>query len=600
MARGALVVLSSALGLELLLQLLAAAVWIGGSADADPEEARAEVVCVGDSYTFGMGASGPDAAYPSQLADLLSEQLGRTVEVQNLGKPGSDSSDVLERAGLALAGEPRVLCVLVGVNDRWRHPALIEELDLDGTEGAAARFEWKLRSVELVRILSRGLGSFQGDTAQAMAVENSVVGTGEARDLVGGWQLVPGDLPVILAENGSCRIGDADLAWGYVSGELRVGVPRDPTASRLEPSDAGVRSFRAERRELGWALTDAAGSRSALLPMDDLAAGEARSRLYLRQAEIGISEGRIDEFREVLPPIAFDSRLPAEQRAKALELLVVIAVDDAGSSGAIAERLERLRDLADGHDDVAVERSLVRSLMRAGRYDDAYERVERRAARSGSIEPGLRLAQARAASQSRTREDVIRIVSALLADPTSTVEVRNAARLIQLSVSDSQEDQIDVLVRAAAEDDRSGGDLTTEFQRRRSWLDEARVEAVARRLGVDPGPALERLRDAAAAEGGLDWRAVLTRHLARLHEACVARGVTLVALTYPFEIRELQETLRDFATSSGVRLAEMRSVFPTGEAERQPLFAPDGHCSDAGYALMARRVAVEIAEVIDD
>src|SRR5204862_5082060 len=83
------------------------------------------VLCVGDSFTFGLGASGRDHAYPQTLERILRERTGDpSWQVINAGHPGQDSSAVLRHLDAQLAEHrPAFVCVMVGCNDWWSKPA---------------------------------------------------------------------------------------------------------------------------------------------------------------------------------------------------------------------------------------------------------------------------------------------------------------------------------------------------------------------------------------------------------------------------------------------------------------------------------------------
>ncbi len=96
-----------ALGLLLLLLLLEATLWVVGGAHqplrVDSASLRgaltggadAVVLCVGDSMTYGIGATaGGD--YPAQLEQQLSEQLGLDVAVVNAGMAGANTTMMLQ------------------------------------------------------------------------------------------------------------------------------------------------------------------------------------------------------------------------------------------------------------------------------------------------------------------------------------------------------------------------------------------------------------------------------------------------------------------------------------------------------------------------
>lgn len=71
------------------------------------------IVCLGDSITFGAGAS-PGPAYP----ELLTRQLG--TEVINQGVPGDTAEGGLARVDQALAADPWLVIVELGGNDILR------------------------------------------------------------------------------------------------------------------------------------------------------------------------------------------------------------------------------------------------------------------------------------------------------------------------------------------------------------------------------------------------------------------------------------------------------------------------------------------------
>lgn len=79
------------------------------------------------------------------------------------------------------------------------------------------------------------------------------------------------------------------------------------------------------------------------------------------------------------------------------------------------------------------------------------------------------------------------------------------------------------------------------------------------------------------------------------------RGVQLVILSYPFHQALVEQRQREIARepSRAVQLA-IRERFDVELQSRAPqeLFVADGHCSDAGYAIMAAMVAQAIAPLL--
>jgi len=109
------------------------------------------ILCVGDSFTFGDGASTPETSYPMALKRELQERLGSPVEVLNTGWPGNDSRDVLAFLDEHLRTfRPHVVVVLVGANDVWNRPELLTD---PSTTRNSHGFNLRWRTARLVRLL---------------------------------------------------------------------------------------------------------------------------------------------------------------------------------------------------------------------------------------------------------------------------------------------------------------------------------------------------------------------------------------------------------------------------------------------------------------
>lgn len=140
----------SAVTLEAALQATAVALWLRhGRADlAALGSGSSTILCVGDSYTFGLGATTPAHAYPSVLETLL-HQSDTSLTVVNGGWPGRNSRDVLIALREQLdRSHPALVYVLVGVNDGWSRPDLLEETAV----GHDNRFQWRWRTRRLAML----------------------------------------------------------------------------------------------------------------------------------------------------------------------------------------------------------------------------------------------------------------------------------------------------------------------------------------------------------------------------------------------------------------------------------------------------------------
>jgi tetratricopeptide (TPR) repeat protein len=94
------------------------------------------------------------------------------------------------------------------------------------------------------------------------------------------------------------------------------------------------------------------------------------------------------------------------------------------------------------------------------------------------------------------------------------------------------------------------------------------------------------------------WVAVLRDHLLAMHGVAKARGVVMVVVGYPFALPGVEMAQRAAARAAGLPFVPTREAFARELANGKPedLFAPDGHCNDRGYHLLAGLVAAAIAE----
>ena len=78
-------------------------------------------VAIGDSLTYGMGATNYEDAYPYLLADKMSGSKTRII-FQNFSQPGAKTQDLIDRfLTPAISQKPDVVTLLIGVNDIHNH-----------------------------------------------------------------------------------------------------------------------------------------------------------------------------------------------------------------------------------------------------------------------------------------------------------------------------------------------------------------------------------------------------------------------------------------------------------------------------------------------
>jgi len=154
-ARAALVVASLLVALVLvegILQL--GGLFVRVASPPSPDDFAGggrRIVCVGDSYTYGLYLERGEA-YPQRLAERWNAPVGSApIEVLNLGYPGSNSSVVVREFPRILARlSPDVVILLVGLNDYWT----VEVSGLAPESFAERAAAWIREHVRLHRVYS--------------------------------------------------------------------------------------------------------------------------------------------------------------------------------------------------------------------------------------------------------------------------------------------------------------------------------------------------------------------------------------------------------------------------------------------------------------
>jgi tetratricopeptide (TPR) repeat protein len=118
------------------------------------ENGQKIVLCLGDSFVFGEGASrGGD--FPSRLELLLQSKLGKNaVIVINKGVPGWNSSMLANRFEDNIRKyRPSVVIILVGSNDDWNPAELDDDFILTNKWKAASYLEGLFYRVKTFRLM---------------------------------------------------------------------------------------------------------------------------------------------------------------------------------------------------------------------------------------------------------------------------------------------------------------------------------------------------------------------------------------------------------------------------------------------------------------
>jgi lysophospholipase L1-like esterase len=105
--------------------------------------------------------------------------------------------------------------------------------------------------------------------------------------------------------------------------------------------------------------------------------------------------------------------------------------------------------------------------------------------------------------------------------------------------------------------------------------------------------AVRRVREE---KGAPPFEEVLARDLSRMTELAREAGARLVVVGYPAPLGPLNPTLRRAADENGVPFVDVEPIFRERlrTEARERYFVPDGHCNDAGYAVVAEAVGGEL------
>ena len=581
-----------------------------GAAPAEPSC----VLCMGDSFTFGLGAATPAGAYPAQLESRLRDAPpdGRW-RVANGGVPSRNSREVLLDLPRAYRrARPRYVAILVGVNDLWSHPerADIHEAAKLPAPAPSWRFEWRTRRFVQLLLSNRRQGGLFGDrpaigesaAASTPAKESATSTTASttksaperpreidvcySTQLVGLWKGVGETMS--FAGDGRGRRGASEFRWRIAhAGELEF--------DRCDGTDPMRVCAKRRGRRL---LLNAAGATAPMIfqAIDDPAPPKPAPWEWYREHD------RVRAAGDPAAVLAFTRRWIAAQPDEAWAWL-----DFMGA----AQKADR-RDLFPFG---------LAGLERIFKATAACDAVE-------SLEYSYRMDEQIQRAAEFAREQVARF-------PDS------AALHMQLAedadcASDFETAVREVTTAIELEGDSSADELAFRLRERSRWNQQlgrdvaAASDAIlARRAFVDDGLDRQLLMRGDYKEGSFEQafvetrasdeeRATVHRHFAEVREALAGPPATLVdhlvqmagwvreqgaeplIVTYPFQGGPIDKAQRVAAKQAGCTLVDVSARF--GELlkthARSDLFVGDGHCNDAGYGIVAEEVERALRRVV--
>jgi lysophospholipase L1-like esterase len=604
--------------LELVLQ--AGAFFMPGAPAEATTPAAADpscVLCVGDSFTYGLGASNDARSYPARLEERLrAAPIDGRWRVANGGVPARNSRDVLlDLPRQFLRERPSFVVVLIGVNELWSRPqrADIHAAARDAGLGVSTwRPTWRtMKLVQLLTSRATKVGFFEGmdrrdaATPQAPAkAADATAATPPARpvhakpkedvdvryswELVGDWSC--GRESIRFVRDGRGTRGTAGLRWSIArAGEIDVAEAG---------GDGGLR-VRAVRK----------GPRLLLMPP-----GATAFVVFDRMPD---------------PPLAAGERAPWDWYPEFAHL------QEAGSLPAALALAERW--IAAVPDDPSAWCNHLLAANRLQRRDvfaADLARLERILAATGTCDAAENLAGAYNAANDPAR------ATALAREHVTRFPDSATLHFLVAQAADGVADY-ETAVREmthAIENDAwtQGAELAWRFRERARWNgalgrdgDAIRDLIYAMRTQPDDKLDLQLLMRGRFAEGSLDEgfflaeatgeeKAAVRRRFAELHEAWSAtppktfvdhltqivrwvreQGAEPLLCVYPFHADALEAGQRQVAAREHVRLVDLSARFDALLATRthEGLFVPDGHCNDAGYDLMAEEVAAALREL---
>lgn len=552
--------------LELVMQVVAFVLWsrLEAERNAAPAAADTTLLCVGDSFTYGLGASERSRSYPAVLQQRLDAARPGAFAVVNRGVPGQASADVVRRLDRALASlRPRTVYLLIGCNDRWSVAPALAAADAVGAGDSG--FEWKLRTLALLRRIAGALGPGHA------AAPNAQPRLELPGELCGTWHA--GALEVVLDSDGRAEVGGVPSQWSVEGGELRLGSDdarqvlawqRDGERLVLEGASIAAGRLVLER---GPAAAEPAAAVRDLLRAGDLAAASAR-----------------------LPEVSPEARRVA---------LAVELAHRAGDRAGLERGLVRLDALAALDDEGRVER--LRAWLAIGRSADgvpgALAAIEAEPTRAELWSAVIDLLD----REPRWRADVVACVGRVIAarpagDPALAVLFATRAMLEGRAGGDPVTALADGLQAGLLNGDF--GHAVAALRSRPALYDERTIAAARARLVLTPEQErrvdevlLRSSDDARSVEERLEW------HVSLCAERCRHHAAELVLLLYPEPI-SIDAAVRRAADRLGVRLVDPQPRFRAALARgrRADYFVWDGHCSDAGYALLADVVAADVLD----
>ena len=541
---------------ELLLQALAL-VTVKATERAQ-DGGLATVLCCGDSFTFGMGASTPSNAYPARLESALRMSGFGTAVVANAGWPGQTSRDVLIHLEKELSDRrPKLVYVLVGINDVGWQPSKVSASE-EAQPQAADRWRFELRLPKLAHTILQW-----ADGGPSYSRHGS-----EGFPFLGLWH--QDDLELAIERGGQLRIGTSVCAW------------------RTEGDKLLLRSAVNVESETRWNVVN---DRLTILMPGQTAPltflrGASPRRAPLGAAWQALSDGDARKALAVVAPLIGDLALGREARK-----LRFVALAELGEETTLDAELATLEKAAASGTPLACD-EWIEGLLAAGRIESALNTEIRIQERGIEHTPLASMLLDLSVLPSRHRKVQERFAELL---ENGKVHPRLRPWILRWRALDLRERSPGAALTAIVEAQAlEPNDAFTGVMLRHPAFDSGMLDAVldARKSTQSERKLMHELLASGAGNSAAVAETLLD-HYRRIAARCHAHGATCVLLGYPFAERVVDLVLEKVRRAGEAQTLEVRTHFDTVlRAKRwDELFVIDGHCNDAGYQVLAELVA---------
>ena len=197
------------------------------------------VLCVGDSYTYGIGSSDREASYPARLEEhLKTAGDGDPWIVVNEGWPSRNSQELTEMLPHLLQEyDPDWVVVLIGINDRWSDARPREMPASPAADPRAWTWKWRTK-----RLFDIAWANLRGTREKAAPPQ------GPVRDSVPS---PAADAPVAVAVPDSVAMPDSSDSLSVLRQHLRQVLESDTSKAATQFQRKEVYAMAQEARRIG-------------------------------------------------------------------------------------------------------------------------------------------------------------------------------------------------------------------------------------------------------------------------------------------------------------------------------------------------------------